>query len=163
MRYINFPLNMLIMTHCCMRLKEFGQFEYIQNGWYKSKWLLLRTKAIIKDVILGVFIAMRVKIMDGYTSRNCMASHLILITEQFKEKQLKQITTIWNSLKKKYYFLNKIQIVLLKSLSVTMLKIKFQEEQKQRNKKIKEIKENSNDKNKHFTMYKTMSLGYLCM
>jgi len=52
-------------------------------------------------VNLGVFIAMRVKIMDGYTSRNCMASHPILITEKFREKQLKQITTIRNSSEKK--------------------------------------------------------------
>jgi len=40
---------------------------------------------------------MRVKIMDGCTSRNCMASHPILITEQFREKHLKQITKILNS------------------------------------------------------------------
>jgi hypothetical protein len=37
-----------------------------------------------------VFIAMSVMIMDGYTSRNCMASHPILIIKQTRVKQQEQ-------------------------------------------------------------------------
>ena len=56
----------------------------------KLNGIYLEIKAITEDVRFEVFIAINMKTVARYTSKNCMASHPVLIIKEFWVKQLKQ-------------------------------------------------------------------------